>query len=724
MPRRRTATGEDPGLAFLDALLDAVDAKSDFARLYSDLGAEELDDDVDALAAAAACRNATCESVAKAARRVSRKALLLLAAAAVEADELTRRTVAAQAAIAAGGKRSRRIGPVRREHLEERRARRGDAFSASTYPALSYARALPDPGYPPVGSSGRILGHPGQPGGYSPAARGDAQLPALEDLADMSDADLLRLLRRQGVTVNVDALLADKLADSMTRLVGARFPDEALIESVAAAARRRVRQTFLVQAKEILRLAERAKHKASGSTRMLWVSVLDQGTCFAAGTMVETPDGPRRIETISASQYVIGSSGRARRVLRAFCLPSQEWYEVRFASGHSVTCTPGHRFLGADGCWREARELEAGVRVRRLRRADVGEVLLQLGLPEQGSRDGQDARDVRDMRVRVPADRSSSAPVLLCQVPSLAEGDEVMSEVRASVRCSAESERPLRDLLTRVQGQPQPASLSAMRRGVPRAGQAPPLLGGVSQTDSHSRVSDVLADLPRDPGHARFPSSLFSPVLPALDRPDPAGGVRMRGARPHGARVPPRGANSAMDGGLLRSVEAGGNRSGRGLLALDRAASGVGPQARRGDEERTVSGIEDPRERRGKRDGGSAGRAGAYHSDEDVVAAVRRFRRDAPAFDVSVDEDHAYLVAGGVVVHNCESCSDRHNESQTLAEWEREGLPGSDNLICGANCRCELLPDDWFEAAGGEGEEEGGVTVTLTEAEEPGAEEE
>ena len=60
----------------------------------------------------------------------------------------------------------------------------------------------------------------------------------------------------------------------------------------------------------------------------------------------------------------------------------------------------------------------------------------------------------------------------------------------------------------------------------------------------------------------------------------------------------------------------------------------------------------------------------------------------------------------------CESCDERHNESRTMAEWEQEGKPGSANLLCNGNCRCELLPDDLYEPALREGP--GDVEVDLT----------
>ena len=42
----------------------------------------------------------------------------------------------------------------------------------------------------------------------------------------------------------------------------------------------------------------------------------------------------------------------------------------------------------------------------------------------------------------------------------------------------------------------------------------------------------------------------------------------------------------------------------------------------------------------------------------------------------------------------CDDCMERHGVSKTMAEWEAEGLPGSENLMCNGNCRCDFLRDD------------------------------
>lgn len=44
----------------------------------------------------------------------------------------------------------------------------------------------------------------------------------------------------------------------------------------------------------------------------------------------------------------------------------------------------------------------------------------------------------------------------------------------------------------------------------------------------------------------------------------------------------------------------------------------------------------------------------------------------------------------------CESCDDRHGEEATMDEWNGRGVPGSPNLVCDGNCRCELIPKEWL----------------------------
>ena len=70
--------------------------------------------------------------------------------------------------------------------------------------------------------------------------------------------------------------------------------------------------------------------------------------CLVAGTMVATPDGERPIESVATGDYVMTRSG-PRRVISAFQVGERETMSVRLPNGRTLTGTPDHRVLTADG---------------------------------------------------------------------------------------------------------------------------------------------------------------------------------------------------------------------------------------------------------------------------------------------------------------------------------------------------------------------------------------
>lgn len=62
----------------------------------------------------------------------------------------------------------------------------------------------------------------------------------------------------------------------------------------------------------------------------------------------------------------------------------------------------------------------------------------------------------------------------------------------------------------------------------------------------------------------------------------------------------------------------------------------------------------------------------------------------------------------------CEDCEARHGHVQTLADWEADGLPGSENTICDGRCRCELVEDDAFTGPYERGDVQVSVSLEVT----------
>lgn len=86
--------------------------------------------------------------------------------------------------------------------------------------------------------------------------------------------------------------------------------------------------------------------------------------CFPAGTMVQTLNGPRAIESVSIGEEVLTHRGRWRKVVRLYrTTPDEALLRLRFRAGtsqvHEVVTTPNHPFATGKG-WTRADALRVG----------------------------------------------------------------------------------------------------------------------------------------------------------------------------------------------------------------------------------------------------------------------------------------------------------------------------------------------------------------------------
>lgn len=77
--------------------------------------------------------------------------------------------------------------------------------------------------------------------------------------------------------------------------------------------------------------------------------------CFPAGTLVDTPSGPRRIETLKIGELVLSAAG-INRIRGTMHRPAKELVKITALDGRTVVCTPNHPFLTQKG-WIKACEL-------------------------------------------------------------------------------------------------------------------------------------------------------------------------------------------------------------------------------------------------------------------------------------------------------------------------------------------------------------------------------
>jgi hypothetical protein len=86
-----------------------------------------------------------------------------------------------------------------------------------------------------------------------------------------------------------------------------------------------------------------------------------QWMCLSAGTMIETPTGPRAIESIKAGEIVYGGSRNPRHVKQAMKFRKSKMAKVTLSNGAEIICTDDHRFLTKEGEWVMAKDLIYGI---------------------------------------------------------------------------------------------------------------------------------------------------------------------------------------------------------------------------------------------------------------------------------------------------------------------------------------------------------------------------
>ena len=90
----------------------------------------------------------------------------------------------------------------------------------------------------------------------------------------------------------------------------------------------------------------------------------DSGGCFAAGTLVRTPNGMFPIEKLTSGEEVITHDKRIARVHKAHVALASELVRVTFSDDTFVVSTPWHRFFDLRGSLTKAEALEPGTLVR------------------------------------------------------------------------------------------------------------------------------------------------------------------------------------------------------------------------------------------------------------------------------------------------------------------------------------------------------------------------
>jgi hypothetical protein len=415
-----------------------------------------------------------------------------------------------------------------------------------------------------------------------------------------------------------------------------------------------------------------------------WVSTLDVRTCFAAGTPVRLWDGSTRaIERIAPGDFVESGSGFARRVLAIKQEIADEWREISLSDGSSVECTATHPFWTGSR-WTEAQHLEAGssISVRAMRRADGESLDQHSSFLLKGLCEGQ--RGEADGVHLLPL----QSPVL---VPQVHTEELLLARVLLRASSSGLSQASLQHLRPTVHGseglcRSEYGQRSALLGGMPglRAASWDATVhddvsvrdlrhclsrAAVCRADEQGRGSLVLACVPSPPHHEelsdlqlrvpvlgeRVACALLDGVLSQIEVGDATRGDGSGGTRNHRPAVRAGGGVRSVLDRLRGSVAATRDRGGRNVLAQE----GEGPRreevcCHRADGSVGVS----DRIRPSDRSAPSCTHPGTRPeaTGEVFVRSIRTVRKSAWCYDIEVESDHSYLVAGGLIAHNTAIC--------------------------------------------------------------------
>lgn len=464
----------------------------------------------------------------------------------------------------------------------------------------------------------------------------------------------------------------------------------------------------------------------------LWFfdAVLDDRTCFAAGTPVRMADGSQRaIESVNAGETVVSCRGFARVVTATLVTPKRVWGDITLTDGRSVRVTPNHPFLTTHG-WIAAKLLrpgdalvveenqlqslwegvrEAGQRVparllkRLCKRAEqkVQKAPLQsVRRPVRvSSRDvaslqrslqggAAEACDLQNLQESVPALTGEQA-VLQRRMQSHNE-DLRMAPGPVRVPAHLRQTRPVQILLGRLQRRSAPPRIAedSYSKNV-RA-----LHGDVPNTPGIEAAQAVLAKVPdatstelhsmREESAAHQSAVLLSELLPEAYRGDWSGAWSARGAHVERGGVRARSEDRPMVDRLP-----GGQQdlsgSGRGVLASTSESPRARPETRQAtDRQGLLSGAY---RREGVQRGPRVRDARALdiwpvpgNKVEEAAAAVvarvdwQLTESAEPAYDLQVDADSGFI-ANGLVVHNSTICLEcagtirRFDDPWWLTHW-------------------------------------------------------
>ena len=426
-------------------------------------------------------------------------------------------------------------------------------------------------------------------------------------------------------------------------------------------------------------------------------AILDDRTCFAAGTLIQSTKGMIPIESIKPDDEVISGSGKVRRVRARKTAISKDWREITFEDGTMVRATPTHPLwtLQRGGYrWMEVKALKIGDRVG-----------------------GKDLSTLRET-IHHTAIKAGEVlqPSMLFQGKTGIMADTELQVLQSGIQCTKDlcgsRSKPRDILLGEMQGK-EPTwrtieeghnmhvrKMCANLYGSPIGTKEQPqtLLEKVPEHGNNQAVPNM-----REGIHSEriFGSDvLFGSMLSKVEAGNTTGNNGAGNSGEFESDIS-AGSKTGQKFDRLRGGESNSDRSGRHILAFEPASKGCGCTQGHQDLEDGFATYQIAG------DGSVRIQEAGILADVDhsikpqadlsyAIVAIRDIQDD-PAFcyDVEIEGDHCYLLANGVIAHNTEICSQLNGETYGIDSevWSTFRPPNH------FNCRSILVPvtirDTW-----------------------------
>ena len=487
--------------------------------------------------------------------------------------------------------------------------------------------------------------------------------------------------------------------NGLSKGLGSREIGEQLFNALGPGLQGRTRNYFDVAASAILNRSQSyskvVTFSEAGVERCIWDSVLDEvttRTCFVAGTLISTINGPVPIEDIRPGSMVLTGSGAYRPVKTTSVRLASSWTTLRFESFRPLTATDEHPIMMCNG-WKESRHVQVGNEVvvqalrQRIYKDGKGPETLQSRMQggiQTRPEELQARTHVHAVREIIPwpiQDDQILQQIVRKQGKGKARHldnhvlQAVWEDIQGAHHIPAERPIPVLQHIVSAESEvarSRPCGIDASMRGVWQKIQdiihglsvwqdATPLLARMCIPKVNQDVCMVRSGIRDKQSKGTRVDVLFDAVLSKRQSSFAPRDVGRNDTKRIRNRIHRRVHYQAVFSGFRMPKANDSDRSGWGLLAHSQTeGTRRGIEGRGNNSARTIADTYSWQEFRSGRREGSVAQYLEGNTRRERVTAIdrRRLYRPIKAYNLEIDGDPTYF-ANGILVHNCRFCADK-----------------------------------------------------------------